>query len=103
MKKIVKVRTVIRKPQPKLDPARVCGVRGLKCLLEEFKKFKSKEGHEFSDLNLMMAKYEYWAHRMYPKMRFKDVIERLEKLGEKREIRVFLLMKVSILLVNKLS
>lgn len=87
MKKLIKVRTVIRKPQPKLDPARVCGVRGLKCLLENFEKFKTKEGHEFSDLNNMMAKYEYWAHRLYPKMKFNDVIERLEKLGEKREIR----------------
>ena len=36
----------------------------------------------------MVAKYEYWAHRLYPKMKFIDVIEKLEKLGEKREIRV---------------
>lgn len=34
-----------------------------------------------------MAKYEYWAHRLFPKMKFIDVIDRLEKLGEKREVK----------------
>jgi hypothetical protein len=44
--------------------------------------------NQFTDLNNMVSQYEYWAHRLYPRMKFKDVIERLEKLGEKREIRV---------------
>ena len=36
----------------------------------------------------MISKYEYWAHRLFPKMKFVDVIERLEKLGEKRDVKV---------------
>jgi hypothetical protein len=36
----------------------------------------------------MVAKYEYWSHRLFPKMKFNDVVERLEKLGEKREVKV---------------
>ena len=36
----------------------------------------------------MIAQYEYWTHRLFPKMKFHDVIERLEKLGEKREVKV---------------
>ena len=41
-----------------------------------------------------MAKYEYWAHRLFPKMKFSDVIERLEKLGEKREVKVIKKMNI---------
>ncbi|RNA21156.1 TIMELESS-interacting, partial [Brachionus plicatilis] len=83
-----KIRTVVRKPQPKLDPARLLGARGLKSLMEIFQNFKQKgDGLEFKDLESMMAKYEYWAHRLFPKMKFSDVIERLEKLGEKREVK----------------
>jgi TIMELESS-interacting protein len=90
-KKATKIKVVIRKPQPKLDANRVCGQRGLKCLLELFEKIKPKgEGHEFSDLDMIVSKYEYWAHRLFPQMKFIDVIERLEKLGDKREIKSML-------------
>lgn len=37
----------------------------------------------------MISKYEYWTHRLFPKMKFQDVIERLEKLGDKREVKVY--------------
>jgi hypothetical protein len=37
-----------------------------------------------------MNKYEYWAHRLFPKMKFSDVIEKMEKLGEKREVKVIM-------------
>lgn len=38
---------MVRKPQPKLDPARLLGERGLKSLMEIFEKFKHKgDGHE---------------------------------------------------------
>jgi len=36
----------------------------------------------------MISKYEYWAHRLFPMMKFSDVIEKLEKLGDKREVKV---------------
>ena len=88
---------------------RLCGERGLKCLLEMFEKFKSKgDGHEvglenfnwihwnfwnnlilkYRDLDIILSKYEFWAHRLFPKMKFCDIVERLEKLGEKREVKV---------------
>ena len=87
-KKVIKVRNVVRKPQPKLDAMRLCGDRGLKCLLEQFETFKPKgDGHEFRDLDVVCSKYEYWAHRLFPKMKFVDVMERLEKLGDKREVK----------------
>jgi hypothetical protein len=35
-----------------------------------------------------MNKYKYWAHRLYPKMPFDEVIERVEKIGQKREVKV---------------
>ena len=36
----------------------------------------------------MISKYEYWAHRLFPKMKFIEVVEKLEKLGDKREVKV---------------
>ena len=40
------------------------------------------------DLLLMMRKVENWAHRMYPKFRFDDTLDKIEHLGRKREVRV---------------
>lgn len=42
-----------------------------------------------------MSKYEYWAHRLFPKMKFTDVIERLEKLGDKREVKVIQIIDIN--------
>ena len=36
----------------------------------------------------MVAKYEYWAHRLYPRLKFTDAVEKLERIGEKREVKV---------------
>jgi hypothetical protein len=36
----------------------------------------------------MISKFEYWGHRLFPMMKFSDVIEKLEKLGDKREVKV---------------
>ena len=44
---------------------------------------------KYRDLDIILSKYEFWAHRLFPKMKFCDVVERLEKLGEKREVKVF--------------
>jgi len=38
------------------------------------------------DLKLLMSRLEHWAHRLFPKLSFDDFIERLEKLGSKKEI-----------------
>lgn len=34
-----------------------------------------------------MRQMEHWAHRLFPKMPFDEVIERVEKLGGKKEVQ----------------
>ncbi|KAL4227824.1 hypothetical protein ACF0H5_013261 [Mactra antiquata] len=79
---------VVRKPQPKLDPTRLTGERGIPVLPKLFEntKFKGK-GHEAQDLALIMRQMEHWAHRLFPKMPFDECIERVEKLGGKKEVQ----------------
>jgi len=68
---------------------RLMGDRGLTILPQTFESLKFKgKGHEVSDLNTLMSAYEHWAHRLFPKMPFDEVVERLEKLGQKREVQV---------------
>ena len=40
------------------------------------------------DLALLMRNMEHWAHRLFPKMPFDEVLERVERLGAKREVQV---------------
>ena len=35
-----------------------------------------------------MMNYEEWANRMFPKLAFDDIVERTEKLGAKKEVKV---------------
>ena len=43
------------------------------------------------DLKLLMSRLEHWAHRLFPKLSFDDFIERLERLGSKKEIMASLI------------
>ena len=36
-----------------------------------------------------MKKLEHWGHRMYPKLPFDDVVARLETLGKKQAVKVY--------------
>ncbi|XP_006819077.1 uncharacterized protein LOC102803732 [Saccoglossus kowalevskii] len=85
-------RIVNRKPQPKLDANRLIDPeRGIPSIPKQFSKLKFKgKGHEVSDLKVMMQAYEHWAHRLYPKMTFDDVIEKVEQLGHKKPVQVTL-------------
>lgn len=78
----------VMRPQPKLDAKRLTGDRGIPLLPKLFAdvKFKGK-GHEAEDLKCMMQIMEHWAHRLFPKMPFDEVIERVEKLGAKKEVQ----------------
>lgn len=40
------------------------------------------------DLQIIMRYLEHWAHRLFPKMPFDEVLERIEKLGTKNEVKV---------------
>lgn len=79
---------VVRKPMPKLDATRLCGERGIPILPKTFQdiKFKGK-GHEAKDLGVIMRYLEHWAHRLFPKMPFDEVLERIERLGTKKEVQ----------------
>ncbi|KAI4468571.1 timeless interacting-related [Holotrichia oblita] len=90
-KKKVKPKRVIRNPRPKIDVETLKGSKGLLCLQSYFenKKFKGR-GSEEQDLRTIMKTYEYWCHRLVPKFSFDDCLAKLEKLGTKKNIQVYL-------------
>ncbi|KAM7424720.1 hypothetical protein PAMA_000870 [Pampus argenteus] len=81
----------VKRPQPKLDSNRLTSERGLPALRTLFDNvhFKGK-GHEAEDLRLLMQKMENWAHRLFPKLQFEDFIDKVEKLGTKKEVQTCL-------------
>lgn len=84
-------RIIKRKPQPKLDEARLTGPKGLPSLQKHFEKVKFKgKGHEHEDLNLLMTEMEHWMNRLYPKLTMKEMIVKLEKLGKKQKVKTCL-------------
>jgi hypothetical protein len=38
-----------------------------------------------------MQKMENWAHRLYPKLQFDDFMDKVERLGSKKDVQVGLL------------
>ncbi|KAG1682910.1 TIMELESS-interacting protein [Nymphon striatum] len=89
--KLVKVKRIIKNPQPKMDPDRLTSGKGIPALVKEFEnvQFKGK-GYEAADLDKLMQIIELWGHRMFPKLVFKDLLERVEKLGTKKPVQVCL-------------
>ena len=80
---------IIRNPQPKLNPDRICRSRGIGILPNVFADFKPKGGdHVFEDLDHAMKRMEHWAHRLYPKLPFDDVMGRISVLGKKMVVQV---------------
>ncbi|KFV56549.1 TIMELESS-interacting protein [Tyto alba] len=87
----VATRKVVKRPMPKLDAQRLISERGLPALRHMFDnvKFKGK-GHEAEDLKTLIQHMEHWAHRLYPKLQFEDFIDRVETLGNKKEVQTCL-------------
>eukprot|EP00066_Takifugu_rubripes_P018834 XP_011608100.1 PREDICTED: TIMELESS-interacting protein [Takifugu rubripes] len=81
----------VKRPQPKLDSQRLISDRGLPALRTLFDNvhFKGK-GHEAEDLRLLMQKMENWAHRLFPKLQFEEFIDKVERLGKKKEVQTCL-------------
>ncbi|CAL1704704.1 unnamed protein product [Somion occarium] len=80
-----------RKALPKLDEARLLSSEGFPTLIKEAKKFKPKgKGHETADLNRVLQMYQFWTQRMYPKMQFRDTVQRVEKLCHSKRMHVAL-------------
>nr|XP_018915506.1 PREDICTED: TIMELESS-interacting protein [Bemisia tabaci] len=90
-KKEPKKKRVILNPQPKLNYHTLTGKRGLCAMKEIFADIQLKgKGHELSDLNRVMTKLEYWTHRLFPRYNFDEVLARVEKLGAKRQVEVYM-------------
>lgn len=84
------IRRVVRNPQPKLDADRLKSERGLVALIGMNEKISLKgPGHEAEDLDKVMFALEHWGHRLFPKLAFDDLIEKLEQLGSKKQVSVF--------------
>ncbi|NXJ90251.1 TIPIN protein, partial [Corythaixoides concolor] len=87
----VATRKAVKRPMPKLDAHRLISERGLPALRHMFDnvKFKGK-GHEAEDLKTLIRHMEHWAHRLFPKLQFEDFIDRVESLGNKKEVQTCL-------------
>ncbi|NXS60691.1 TIPIN protein, partial [Brachypteracias leptosomus] len=87
----VATRKTVKRPMPKLDAQRLISERGLPALRHMFDnvKFKGK-GHEAEDLKTLIQHMEHWAHRLFPKLQFEDFIDRVESLGNKKEVQTCL-------------
>ncbi|OQO10399.1 hypothetical protein B0A48_03695 [Cryoendolithus antarcticus] len=79
-----------RKPNPKLDDARLlssAGIPKLRRISKDRLKFKGK-GHEFSDISRMLNLYQLWLDDLYPKAKFRDALTMVEKLGHSKRMQV---------------
>ncbi|NXP82902.1 TIPIN protein, partial [Ramphastos sulfuratus] len=87
----VATRKAVKRQMPKLDAHRLISERGLPALRHMFDnvKFKGK-GHEAEDLKTLIQHMEHWAHRLFPKLQFEDFIDRVETLGNKKEVQTCL-------------
>ncbi|KAH9981160.1 replication fork protection component Swi3-domain-containing protein [Lactifluus volemus] len=80
-----------RKPVPKLDETRLLGLNGFPRLVKDTKNFKPKgKGHEATDLDRVLQLYQFWTHKLYPKTRFKETVDRVEKLCHSKRMQVSL-------------
>ncbi|KAF5925334.1 TIMELESS-interacting protein isoform X1 [Diceros bicornis minor] len=81
----------VKRNIPKLDAQRLISERGLPALRHVFDKAKFKgKGHEVEDLKTLIRHMEHWAHRLFPKLQFEDFIDRVEYLGNKKEVQTCL-------------
>nr|XP_041574350.1 TIMELESS-interacting protein isoform X2 [Taeniopygia guttata] len=87
----VTTQKAVKRPRPRLDAQRLISERGIPALRNMFDnvKFKGK-GHEAEDLKTLIQHMEHWAHRLFPQLRFEDFIDRVESLGNKKEVQTCL-------------
>lgn len=63
----------------KLDLDKLFSERGLSAIPNHIKPLKLRgKGHELEDITNICKAYEHWAHRLYPKMTFSDVLEKVK-------------------------
>lgn len=92
-----------KKVRPKLTEKELTSEKGLPALKAEFDDyiFPTEQPvffitfinlislEQYGKLNLLMNKMECWAHNLFPQMTFTDCLEKIEKLGHKRGVKVF--------------
>ncbi|XP_037687109.1 TIMELESS-interacting protein-like [Choloepus didactylus] len=81
----------VKRNLPKWDAQRLISERGLPTLRHVFDTAKFKgEGHEAEDVKTLLRHMQHWAHRLFPKLQFEDFINRVEYLGNKKEVQTCL-------------
>ncbi|XP_006458081.1 hypothetical protein AGABI2DRAFT_115101 [Agaricus bisporus var. bisporus H97] len=71
------------------------GPTGFPDLISELKDFKVKgKGHEVEDLTRLMRVYNFWAHRLHPKLKFRDTVLRVEKLCHSKRMQASVALSV---------
>lgn len=79
-----------RKPNPKLDEARLlsdAGIPRLRKITKSRLKFRGK-GHEFSDISRLLNTYQLWLDDLFPRFKFKDALTDVEKVGHSKRMQV---------------
>jgi len=89
--KITKPRVKI----PKLDADRLCSQPGIPKMRELLrsgqlkKKLRLKgKGHEFSDMARLLNYYQMWLDNLYPRAKFADALQLVEKAGHGKRMQV---------------
>ncbi|XP_077286798.1 protein TIPIN homolog [Arctopsyche grandis] len=78
---------IVKNPRAVLNHKRLTGPRGIQTIENVFKDFKFQgKGQEKEDLDMVMKKLEHWAHRLYPKFKFDDCLDKIATLGKKKEV-----------------
>ncbi|XP_065062187.1 TIMELESS-interacting protein-like [Rhopilema esculentum] len=65
----------------------VCSKKGLSELAKMFEGVEFKSGKEEQNLKKLLEYFEYWAHQLYPRYSFEDVVEKVEALGSKKVVK----------------
>ncbi|RMD41429.1 hypothetical protein DV735_g3712, partial [Chaetothyriales sp. CBS 134920] len=88
---------VVKKRQPiaKLDEARLLSERGIPRIrrlarsgkIAKSLRFKGK-GHEFSDVARLLNYYQLWLDGLYPRAKFADGLQMIEKVGHSKRMNV---------------
>ncbi|XP_011635422.1 protein TIPIN homolog [Pogonomyrmex barbatus] len=86
-----KTKTHIRNPVLKLNTERLKGSKGIQTIEKYFEGFKFYgKGHERMDLDRIMKRLEHWSYRLFPKYHFDDFLMKVEQLGMKKDLQVFI-------------
>ena len=85
-KEIVKIKRKTHVLTFKSD--RLTSEKGLYAVVNEFPRMEFQgDGHEARDLKLLMRNYEHWGNRLFPKLRFSDLLDRIDTFGSKKDVR----------------